>query len=194
MTKRLLFFGTGNTKKLEEISAILGDQFLIKSCLDLSAPLEVEETEPTLEGNASLKARAFFAHTGIPCFADDSGLEVEALDGAPGVYSARYAGPHHDANANMDKLLAALAGHPNRHARFRTVIAWFDGKEIRHFEGVLPGTIGLEKRGRAGFGYDPIFIPDGHTRTLAEMEPVEKNAISHRGQALKLFSNYLLHL
>ncbi|MBP6639737.1 MAG: RdgB/HAM1 family non-canonical purine NTP pyrophosphatase [Bacteroidia bacterium] len=194
MDKKQVFFGTGNAKKLQEIGQILGESFSIKSFLDLEAPLDVEETESTLEGNARLKAMAFYAHTGIPCFADDTGLEVEALNGAPGVYSARYAGPENDATANMNKLLHALEGKSSRQAQFRTVIAWYDGKDLRFFEGVLKGAIGVEKRGNAGFGYDPIFIPAGSSRTLAEMEPVEKNAISHRGKAVQQLAQYLLQL
>ncbi len=191
MAKQRLFFGTGNAKKLKEIGEILGDRFEILSFHDLPEPLEVEETEPTLEGNARLKAQAFYEATRIPCFADDTGLEVSALDGAPGVYSARYAGPQNDAQANMAKLLAALEGKTDRSAKFRTVIAWFEGADLRYFEGVLEGHIGFEQRGDTGFGYDPIFIPNGDTRTLAEMTPAEKNAISHRGRAVQLFASYL---
>jgi XTP/dITP diphosphohydrolase len=157
----------------------------------LPAPLEVDETEPTLQGNAQLKAIAFFEQTGIPCFADDTGLEVAALDGAPGVYSARYAGPANDAQANMAKLLAALADKADRSARFRTVIAWYDGQELRFFEGELRGHIGFAARGDMGFGYDPIFIPEGDARTLAELSADEKNAISHRGLAVRKFAAYL---
>lgn len=186
-----IFFGTGNPKKLKEIQEILGDRIALKSFRDLPEPLEVEETEPTLEGNARLKAMAFFAHTGLPCFADDTGLEVEALNGAPGVYSARYAGPEGNAEANMAKLLGALEGQENRNARFRTVIAWYDGKELRYFEGELRGRIGHERRGKEGFGYDPLFIPEGEERTLAEMAPEEKNAISHRGQAVQKFAQFI---
>jgi XTP/dITP diphosphohydrolase len=118
-------------------------------------------------------------------------LEVDALDGAPGVYSARYAGPECDAQANMRKLLAALGDRPDRGARFRTVIAWYDGQELRFFEGALLGQIGLEPIGTSGFGYDPIFVPAGESRTLAQMAPDEKNAISHRGLAVQQFAAYL---
>jgi XTP/dITP diphosphohydrolase len=194
MKGRTIFFGTGNAKKLQEIHGILGDRFDIKSFKDLPEPLEVDETEPTLEGNARLKALAFYANTGMPCFADDTGLEVEALGGAPGVHSARYAGPDNNAQANMNKLLAALQGHSNRRAQFRTVIAWYDGTDLRYFEGVLRGQIGTEKRGNEGFGYDPLFIPDGQTRTLAEMAPAEKNAMSHRAQAVQQLAQFLLQL
>jgi XTP/dITP diphosphohydrolase len=191
MALQELFFGTGNAKKLQEIGEILGDRFHILSFRDLEAPLEVEETEDTLQGNARLKALAFFEATGIPCFADDTGLEVTALGGAPGVYSARYAGPANNAEANMAKLLDALSGNSDRSAKFRTVIAWYDGSELKYFEGKLQGHIGLEPRGRAGFGYDPIFIPEGESRTLAEMSPEEKNAISHRARAVNSFAAYL---
>lgn len=191
MATQKLFFGTGNAKKLKEIGEILGDRFEILSFHDLPQPLEVEETEDTLEGNARLKALAFYAATQIPCFADDTGLEVVALDGAPGVYSARYAGPACDAQANMQKLLAALEGVADRRASFRTVIAWHDGAALRFFEGTLHGQIGFSPRGTSGFGYDPIFIPDGENRTLAEMSANEKNAISHRGLALQQFAAYL---
>lgn len=191
MERRTLFFGTGNPKKLKEIHEILGDSVALRSFRDLPEPLEVEETEPTLEGNARLKAVAFHAHTGLPCFADDTGLEVEALDGAPGVYSARYAGPEGNADANISKLLSALEGKENRRARFRTVIAWCDGGEVRYFEGVLEGRIGQERRGGGGFGYDPVFFPEGSDRSLAEMAPDEKNAISHRGIAVRKFAQFI---
>jgi XTP/dITP diphosphohydrolase len=191
MEKQLLFVGTANPKKLQEMKAILGDGFEVKSFTDLAAPLEVEETEPTLEGNARLKAMSYHVHTGLPCLADDTGLEVEALFGGPGVYSARYAGPGNDPEANIAKLLAALQGVSNRRAQFRTVISWYDGKELRFFEGILKGMIAPEKRGRENFGYDPIFIPEGGSRTLAEMAPEEKNAISHRGLAVRKFATYI---
>lgn len=191
MAMQQIFFGSGNAKKLKEIREILGDRFEIKSFQDLPAPLEVEETEPTLQGNAELKARAFYQATGIPCFADDTGLEVAALGGAPGVYSARYAGPEGDAQANMRKLLGALGERTDREARFRTVIAWYDGQELRFFEGELCGRIGFEPRGTSGFGYDPIFFPEGQDRTLAQMTADEKNAISHRGLAVQQFAAYL---
>ena len=190
--KREIFFGSGNPKKLKEIGEILGNTFTIKNFNDLPAPLEVEETENTLEGNARLKALAFFEATQIPCFADDTGLEVEALDGAPGVYSARYAGPDGDSEANMAKLLNALEGKANRKARFRTVIAWYDGRELRYFEGIVKGQIATAKSGTNGFGYDPIFVPEGESRSMAELSAVEKNEISHRGRAVRAFAQYLL--
>jgi XTP/dITP diphosphohydrolase len=187
-----LFFGTGNAKKLKEIREILGDRFALVSFTDLPEPLEVEETEETLEGNAILKAKAYYEAVGIPCFADDTGLEVEALGGRPGVYSARYAGLDGNAQRNMEKLLQELAGRNDRKARFRTVIAWYDGKELHTFDGILSGSIGIAQTGSNGFGYDPIFIPEGQPRTLAEMDADEKNTISHRGQALRKFVDFLL--
>lgn len=170
---------------------MLGERYHIQSFTDLPAPLEVEETEDTLEGNAILKAKAFFAEVGIPCFADDTGLEVEALDGRPGVYSARYAGPDGDATANMNLLLKELKDQPNRAARFRTVIAYYDGDSLHTFDGILEGKIGHVPRGDQGFGYDPVFIPESSDRTLAEFSPDEKNAISHRGRAIRNFIAFL---
>lgn len=189
--KKKIFFGTGNPKKLEEIKQIFGSDYTVLSFHDLEAPLEVEETEETLEGNARLKAEAFYEASGLPCFADDTGLEVNALDGAPGVYSARYAGPDGNAQNNMDKLLQALEGKTQRLAQFRTVIAWKDGETMHFFEGVLKGSIAYSKSGNRGFGYDPIFIPEGSDRSLASYSPEEKNAISHRGRALQKLKEYL---
>jgi XTP/dITP diphosphohydrolase len=187
-----IFFGTGNPKKLKEIREVLGERFTLLSFTDLPEPLEVEETEDTLEGNAILKARAYHAATGLPCFADDTGLEVTALGGRPGVYSARYAGPDGDATRNMHKLLQELDGIQDRSARFRTVIAWYDGTQLHTFEGILSGRIGLAPVGSNGFGYDPVFYPDSMDQTLAELDADQKNAISHRGQALRKFVDFLL--
>ncbi|MEM1000685.1 MAG: RdgB/HAM1 family non-canonical purine NTP pyrophosphatase [Bacteroidota bacterium] len=191
MEKPRLFFGTGNAKKLKEISEILGDRYAISSFRDLENPPEVEETEPTLEGNAILKAKAYYALTGLPTFADDTGLEVDALGGRPGVYSARYAGPAGDAVANMTKLLGELEGVEDRSARFRTVIAFYDGQALKTYAGELRGSIGYTPRGTKGFGYDPIFFPEGSERTLAEYSADEKNAISHRGRATRNFIEHL---
>lgn len=151
---------------------------------------EVDETESTLEGNALLKARAVAAHTGLPAIGDDTGLEVDALDGAPGVRTARYAGPSATNSENVSKLLVELSGRDDRTARFRSAVALVtpDGEEIV-VEGVLEGEIGTERRGVAGFGYDPVFVVEG--RTLAEMESAEKNAISHRGRALQALHDAL---
>ena len=191
MKSSAIFFATGNAHKLEEIEAILNDSIELKSFRNLSEIPDVPETENTLEGNAELKARAYFKITSLPCFADDTGLEVEALDGAPGVYSARYSGEGGNAESNMNKVLGALQNQKNRRARFRTVIAWFDGTKIQLFEGILNGEIGFEKRGIHGFGYDPLFIPDGYSKTLAELGPEEKNKISHRALAVAEFTRFL---
>ena len=186
-----IFFGTNNPNKLKEIREILGDGFTIKSFQDLDAPFDVEETEDSLEGNAALKARAFYVHTGLPCFADDSGLEVDALDGAPGVYSARYSGPKATAADNNKKLLHKLAGRSDRGARFRAVIAYYDGSELQLFEGKVEGTIQESPRGEDGFGYDPLFQPLGYETTFAEMGAKAKHAISHRGHAVAAFTQWL---
>lgn len=186
-----LFFATGNPHKLREIKEILGEAWDVKSIADLSEALEVEETAETLEGNAELKAKALHAITGVPCFADDTGLEVEALGNAPGVRTARYAGPKCDADDNMNKLLGALRGKDNRKAQFRTAVAYFDGDSLKLFEGILSGHIATSRSGKEGFGYDPIFIPEGDSRTLAEHSSEEKNAISHRGKAIRAFIDYL---
>lgn len=190
MEKPVFFFGTGNAHKLEEVSAVLGNQFSLRSFRDLKEVPEVEETETTLEGNACLKARAFFNLTNIPCFADDTGLEVEALNGEPGVYSARYAGSAHNAQANMEKLLRELESATSRKAKFRTVIAFFDGVNMNTFEGTLRGTIATQPRGSNGFGYDPVFVVEGTERTLAEHSPEEKSRISHRAIALQSFAQF----
>lgn len=186
-----LFFGTNNVHKLQEIQAILGEKFEVLSFKDFP-PLEVAETEPTLVGNAVLKAKAFYAHTQIPCFADDTGLEVEALGGAPGVFSARYAGEACKPADNIRKLLHELHDSDNRKARFLTVIAFFDGEQLHCFEGEVRGEIITEVKGEGGFGYDPVFVPEGYTQTFAEMPAETKHAISHRGKALRKFTNFLL--
>lgn len=196
---KTLFFGTNNAHKLTEIQAVLGETFTIRSFRDLPQPLDVPETETTLEGNALLKAHAFYQATGLPCFADDTGLEVQALGGAPGVYSARYAGENATFADNVQKLLRELEsidmgawGEDNRRARFRTVIAYFDGGEPQFFVGEVRGQITLAPVGENGFGYDPVFLPDGYEKTFAEMTADEKNAISHRALAVKSFAGWLL--
>ena len=168
--KRKLVFATNNAHKLEEVAAILGDQIELLSLNDIGCHTDIPETAETLEGNALLKSSFIFKNYGLDCFADDTGLEVEALDGAPGVYSARYAGGEgHDAQANMLKLLHELEGKENRKAQFRTAISLIlDGKEYL-FEGVIKGEIIREKRGDSGFGYDPVFKPEGYERTFAEL-------------------------
>ena len=182
-----LLVATGNPGKLKEFRELLaGHVGRVLSSADVSAP-EIEEDRPTLEGNALKKAETLFRLTGIPALADDTGLEVEALDGRPGVYSARYAGPEADPKRNIAKLLEELQAAPNRHARFRTAIVYLDEAGPRTYEGVCRGTILEAPRGRGGFGYDPIFLPDEAGLTFAELPAEEKNSISHRGRAMKAF-------
>jgi XTP/dITP diphosphohydrolase len=184
---RQLLLGTFNANKAKEVQAALGTDWQVLTCKDFPLVDEVEETGTTLEANAQLKAEAYARATGLPCLADDTGLEVDALDGAPGVYSARYAGDQATAGMNTLKLLKDLIGKTRR-ARFRTVMAWaVPGQVTQFFTGVLEGEITLSPRGEQGFGYDPVFQPVGDSRTLAEMELAEKNAISHRGRALRAF-------
>lgn len=192
MGKQQIFFGTGNGKKLVEIEAILGGHFQIKSFRDLDEKIEVIEDAPDLQGNAIKKAREFYQEVGMPCFADDTGLEVTSLGGRPGVRSARYAGEDGDSEANMALLLEELKDKADRSAQFRTVIAFYNGKDFHTFEGILRGHIGLKKQGDGGFGYDPLFIPENDGRTLAEMTAEEKNTISHRGRAVRKFADFLL--
>lgn len=190
--KRKLVFATNNSHKLEEIKAILGDRFEILSLQDIDCHEDIPETADTLEGNALIKARFVYNRYHLDCFADDTGLEVDALDGAPGVYSARYAGgAGHDSEANMKKLLHEMEGQTNRKARFRTVIAFIESGQAKLFEGVVNGYITEKKCGESGFGYDPIFRPDGYQETFAEMGNEEKNKISHRANAVKKLCEYL---
>ncbi len=187
-----LVFATNNAHKLDEIRAILGSKVEVLSLKDIRCDADIPETADTLEGNAALKAEYIYRHYGLDCFADDTGLEVEALNGAPGVYSARYAGGEgHDSEANMKKLLAELKGIANRNARFRTAICLIESGEKRLFEGIVNGSIIEEKRGDSGFGYDPIFVPEGYTETFAEMGNEEKNKISHRARAVEQLCKYL---
>ena len=194
MAKRRLLFGTRNKNKLEEIRQIVDASFDIASLADIGLDMDVEETEPTIPGNAILKAKAYYKASGIPTFADDTGLEVDALDGAPGVYSARYAGPGATYTANVEKLLAALEGKQQRTARFRTVIAYYNGEDLFTFEGIVEGVITDEPRGVGGFGYDPVFLPEAYEETFAEMPSEDKHAISHRGRAIRKFAHYLIQL
>lgn len=191
MEKRKLVFATNNAHKLEEVRAILGDGYSVSGLKEIGCDEDIPETAGTLDGNAELKARFVKEKYGYECFADDTGLEVEALDGAPGVYSARYAGPGHDSEANMELLLKNMRGKENRRARFRTVICLIEGDSPRKFEGIVNGTIIDERRGDNGFGYDPVFVPDGFDRTFAELTAEEKNGVSHRGRATSLLSEYL---
>ncbi len=186
-----LVFVTNNHHKLEEIQAILGGHFKLLSLTDIGCYEEIPEEEPTLEGNAHQKAFYVFDRYGYPCFADDTGLEIEALNRKPGVYSARYAGKEKDANANMDKVLSKLSKINNRKARFRTVISLVINGMETQFEGIVEGEILTEKKGNSGFGYDPIFRPLGFNQTFAEMSLTDKNKISHRGRAVEKLVSYL---
>ena len=188
---KTLVFATNNLHKLEEVRDILGGSFRIASLKEIGCIDDIPETADTLEGNALQKARYVKDKFGYDCFADDTGLEVEALGGAPGVFSARYAGPGHDSEANMRKLLKELEGKTNRQAQFRTVVALLlEGQEYT-FEGIVRGTILTERRGTAGFGYDPVFVPEGYAETFAEMGSEEKNRISHRARAVQKLADFL---
>ena len=186
-----LVFATNNKHKLQEVRDIMGSGVEVLSLNDIDCHDDIPETADTLEGNALIKARHIYGKYSIPCFADDTGLEVEALDGAPGVYSARYAGESNDAEANMNKLLHNLTGKSNRNAQFRTVIALIIEGEERLFEGIVRGTIAEERQGKEGFGYDPIFIPEGCNESFAQMAAAEKNSMSHRSRAAAALNEYL---
>lgn len=186
-----IVFATNNAHKLSEVQAVLGPSFELVTPRMCGVAEDIPEDQPTLEGNALQKARYVRARTGLDCFADDTGLEVEALGGAPGVHSARYATDGHDFAANNRFLLANLAGKTNRRARFRTVVALLVGDEEHLFEGVVEGRILDHECGTEGFGYDPLFVPDGYDRTFAEMSADEKNAVSHRGRAVRKLSEFL---
>jgi XTP/dITP diphosphohydrolase len=205
-----IVFATNNQHKLSEIRSILGDSIEVLSLKDIGCDVDIPETGITLEENALQKAQYIYDHYHISCFADDTGLEVDALDGAPGVYSARYASMagdsgqmSHDSEANMARLLKELGNNNNRKARFRTVIALIQKKdicpcgctsikEIHKFEGIVEGEIIRERRGGEGFGYDPIFQPDGYDQTFAELGMEIKNHISHRARATQKLADYLL--
>lgn len=186
--KRRIVFATNNAHKLREIREIAGQELEILSLKDIGCTEELPETAETIAGNALMKAEYVSNHYDIDCFADDTGLEVEALGGAPGVHTARYApGDGHDSDANVDYLLKNLEGSTNRKARFVTVIALVEGGTHRLFEGECRGEITERRRGKDGFGYDPIFMPSGTGQTFAEMGFEEKNRISHRGKAVREF-------
>lgn len=187
--KQKIVFATNNAHKLEEVAAILGESYEVLSLRDIGCEADIPETADTFAGNALQKAQYVKRHYGYDCFADDSGLEVDVLDGAPGVYSARYSGG--GSEANMDKLLHNLTGKTERGAQFRTVIALLIGEETQLFEGVVRGSIIEERRGEGGFGYDPIFVPKGYEHTFAELGSEVKNRISHRAKAVELLAQYL---
>ncbi|MCK9159402.1 MAG: non-canonical purine NTP diphosphatase [Bacteroidaceae bacterium] len=187
-----LVFATNNKHKLKEVIAILKDQVELLSLNDINCHIDIPETSQTLEGNAEQKADFIFQNYGLNCFADDTGLEVEALNGAPGVYSARYAGKDHDSEANMQKLLKSMEDKKNRKAKFRTIISLIINGKHYLFEGEIKGTIIKKKCGEGGFGYDPIFIPDGYDKTFAELGNDIKNNISHRALAIHKLCDFLL--
>ena len=191
-----LIMATNNEHKLREIRQILGDKYEVKGLKEIGCLEDIPETSDTLEGNALQKARYVYEHYGLNCFADDTGLEVEALGGAPGIYTARYGsmngyGDSHDSDANIACLLDRLQGATTRKARFRTVIALLQGGKEHLFEGIVEGEIATERRGQDGFGYDPIFAPVETGITFAEMGPAEKNRISHRGRATQKLATFL---
>ena len=186
-----LVFATNNKHKLEELQAIIGDKIKLLSLKDIGCSEDIPEEQPTLEGNANQKSTYVFEKYGYPCFADDTGLEIEVLNGEPGVYSARYAGEEKSAEANMNKVLQKLAKIKNRKARFRTVISLIINGTENQFEGIVEGKIISEKKGVSGFGYDPIFQPDGFETTFAEMNIADKNKISHRARAVQKLIDFL---
>jgi XTP/dITP diphosphohydrolase len=187
-----LVFATNNKHKLEEIRHLAGTHIQLLSLGDLGFTGDIPEEADTIEGNAAQKAWCIFDRFGIDCFADDTGLEIEALHGEPGVYSARYAGENCSFEDNMNKVLAAMQGVENRKARFRTVIALIEKGKLTTFQGEITGIITPEKHGLRGFGYDPVFLPDGFERTFAEMDLGEKNRISHRALAVQKLIDYLI--
>lgn len=186
-----IVFATNNKNKLREIRDIVGSKYNILSLSDINCHEDILETADTIEGNALLKARFVKEKYGYDCFADDTGLEVEALDNRPGVYSARFAGEDCNSENNINKLLSELEGIENRKARFRTVIALIKGETEEEFEGVIYGNISHERHGEGGFGYDKVFVPENYEKTFAEMLPEKKNSISHRAKATRLLIEYL---
>ena len=186
-----LVFATNNKHKLQEVRDIVGDRVEVLSLADIDCHDDIPETADTLQGNALIKARHIYEKDGLDCFADDTGLEVEAIDGAPGVYSARYAGEECDSEANMSKLLENLTGKTNRNAQFRTVIALIINGEEMFFNGIVKGTIATEKKGDSGFGYDPVFVPEGYSESFAQMSGEMKNSMSHRFRATRQLADFL---
>ena len=186
-----LVFATNNPHKVDEVRNKLSGLFEIRTLSEIGCVEDIPETSDTLQGNAAQKSHYLHDRFHCDCFADDTGLEVEALNGAPGVYSARYAGPGKDSEANIDKLLSELEGKENRRARFRTVISLILNGQEHFFEGIVSGTILTERHGSNGFGYDPVFQPDGYDRSFAELSMDEKNKISHRGRATEKLIEFL---
>ena len=186
-----IVFATNNAHKLGEVRQVVGEEFEIVSLRECGIVEDIPENEPTLEGNALAKARYIYNRTGLDCFADDTGLEVDALGGEPGVRSARYATDGHDDEANKRLLLERLQGAEDRAAQFRTAVALIIGGKEYLFEGIVRGEIASEERGEGGFGYDPLFFPEGSELTFAQMSGEEKNAISHRGRAVRKLAEFL---
>ena len=186
-----IVFATNNAHKLDEVRQVVGEKFEIVSLRECGIVEDIPENEPMLEGNALAKARFIYERTGFNCFADDTGLEVDALGGDPGVRSARYATDGHDDEANKRLLLERLQGVENRAAQFRTAVALILGGKEYLFEGIVRGEIALEQHGEGGFGYDPLFFPEGGDLTFAQMNSEEKNAISHRGRAVRKLAEFL---
>ncbi|WMI65744.1 non-canonical purine NTP diphosphatase [Aestuariibaculum sp. YM273] len=186
-----LVFATNNLNKIKEVQALIPDHITLLSLKDIDCHEDIPETQDTIEGNAIQKAEYIKQHYGYDCFADDTGLEVEALNGEPGVYSARYAGEQRDSNDNMNKLLDNLKNKTNRQAQFKTVIALYLNDKLHTFTGICKGEITTEKHGEKGFGYDPIFKPNGYTKTFAELDLSVKNTISHRGNAVSQLVKFL---
>ena len=189
-----IVFATNNAHKLDEVRQVVGDKFALVSLRECGMVEDIPENEPTLEGNALAKAGYIYERTGGDCFADDRGLEVDALGGEPGVRSARYATDGHDDEANKRLLLERLQGVENRAAQFRTAVALIMGGKEYLFEGIVRGHIAHEQHGEGGFGYDPLFVPEGYDRTFAQMSAEEKNAISHRGRAVRKLAEFLQNL
>jgi XTP/dITP diphosphohydrolase len=187
-----LLFASQNQHKLEEIKPLLPPRVELLSLADVQFEGDIPETSPTLAGNALQKAAYIYTKFKMPCFADDTGLEIDALGGRPGVYSARYAGLNKSADDNMEKVLKQMNGETQRKAVFKTVIALAGMEDLMFFEGIVKGTITSEKRGSNGFGYDPIFMPDGYSVTFAQMNMDEKNKLSHRANAVLKFSKWLM--
>jgi XTP/dITP diphosphohydrolase len=186
-----LVFATHNPNKAKEVEQILGGLYQIKTLNDIGCTEEIAETADSLEGNALLKARYVLENYGLPCFSEDTGLEVEALDGAPGVHTARYAGESRDPEANISLLLHNLSDKSTRRAQFRTIIALVSPEGELLLEGICKGEIATEKRGVGGFGYDPVFVPEGHEETFAQLGDAVKNKISHRGRATQKLIEHL---
>lgn len=186
-----IVFATNNAHKLEEARSIVGNRFRIRSLSEIGCHDDIPETADTLEGNALIKARWVKERYGYDCFADDTGLMVDALGGAPGVYSARYAGPECDSAANVRKLLGELDGKEDRKAHFATAVALINGDDEHVFVGKVDGSIACEPHGSGGFGYDPVFVPDETGVSFAEMAPEAKNMVSHRGRAIRLMVGFL---